>query len=743
MKGNLFHNHPARPISALTGYNPSTGEWNDSLTGDFLWSNVNFGEAVTETMTPLAWSVLQFTLKDWNFLADYPNTGNIGYNPYINISVMASLYKASGRNQKELLKNLESTLYMQLPEDMELPLISLTAREVLSGFKNFIYVQVKQREGLKHLPTYLATNANWFQQTRTKLEAVQSRAELAELWRTEIAPHVKQGVWTVLGSVAHSAEYTMALKRKLTALIGAEDAALLIANGRDQADLLPSLGPVAGLAQLSRGEVKREAFLEKYGHRGPHEFEISKPRPVEDPFWLDQQVAQFTASPVEVEALFDNQRGMAEAAWKRFLKQYPRKAKSTQHRLSESRRRAYLREEARSEYVRDRWMVRLFALRAGELAGLQEDVFFLTLDEVLAVLRGGESAIGFIATRKETYQRYKALPPLPSIICGRFHPLEWAADPNRRSDVFDAHLPQASKKPTFAPFVLIGSPGSAGRVEGRVRILVNPADGMNLQEGEILVTRQTDISWTTLFPRAAAVITDIGAPLSHAAIVARELGIPAVVGCGDATMRLKTGNRVRVDGGKGTVEILTAEDLSFHIRYAVAVDNTLLAKLGSQTFTDSFGPDNTPENMHAYLAASFSPEKQARELADAASRFLIIEQGQEVVGYAHLNFGPAPAAVIARKPMEIVRFYASKEWIGKGVGAQLMKACLREAESAGCDIAWLDVWEHNPRAIAFYRKWGFEQVGAQVFQLGKDMQNDWLMSKAISSNTLDATNEHD
>jgi phosphoenolpyruvate synthase/pyruvate phosphate dikinase len=70
------------------------------------------------------------------------------------------------------------------------------------------------------------------------------------------------------------------------------------------------------------------------------------------------------------------------------------------------------------------------------------------------------------------------------------------------------------------------------------------------------VATQTNIGWTPLFPRAAAVVTDIGAPLSHAAIVARELGIPAVVGCSDATMRLKTGDKVRVDGSNGTVEIL-------------------------------------------------------------------------------------------------------------------------------------------------------------------------------------------
>jgi pyruvate,water dikinase len=89
-----------------------------------------------------------------------------------------------------------------------------------------------------------------------------------------------------------------------------------------------------------------------------------------------------------------------------------------------------------------------------------------------------------------------------------------------------------------------------------VRRLDRPEGGDQLEPGEILVTKQTNIGWTLFFPRAGAVVTDVGAPLSHAAIVARELGIPAVVNCGDATTRLKTGDRVRVDGTTGAVEIL-------------------------------------------------------------------------------------------------------------------------------------------------------------------------------------------
>src|SRR5262249_9574402 len=102
-----------------------------------------------------------------------------------------------------------------------------------------------------------------------------------------------------------------------------------------------------------------------------------------------------------------------------------------------------------------------------------------------------------------------------------------------------------------------GFPGAPGTVEGRARVLDRPERGGELQPGEVLVTTVTNIGWTPIFPRAAAIVTDVGAPLSHAAIVARELGIPAVVGTGTATMPLQTGDLVRGDGTQGTVGRLT------------------------------------------------------------------------------------------------------------------------------------------------------------------------------------------
>ena len=168
------------------------------------------------------------------------------------------------------------------------------------------------------------------------------------------------------------------------------------------------------------------------------------------------------------------------------------------------------------------------------------------------------------------------------------------------------------------------------------------------------------------------------------------------------------------------------------IRYATAADNALLAEIGARAFADTFGPDNTAEDMAAYLAESFSPAKQAGELADPSGLFLIAEAAGETAGYARLKEGAPPGIASGRRPIEIVRFYALKDWIGRGVGAALMARCLAEAERRGCDAIWLDVWERNPRAIEFYRRWGFAEVGTQVFVLGDDRQTDILMQRRVS-----------
>jgi phosphohistidine swiveling domain-containing protein len=296
-------------------------------------------------------------------------------------------------------------------------------------------------------------------------------------------------------------------------------------------------------------------------HRGALEVEVSVPRPAEDPGWLDRQLATFARSPADVEAMLAAQRAASDAAWSRLQQRHPRKARSVRRRIKKAAEAARTREAARSESTRVIWVVREWALHVGDLTGLGDGIFFLTIDELLDLLAGRGGPAATIPARQHTYERYKALPSYPLLIRGRFDPFQWAADPDRRSDAFDSHglLPTLVLNPP-SENVIMGMPGSAGQVEGWVRRLDDPEQGERLQAGEVLVASQTNIGWTLFFPRAAAIVTDVGASLSHAAIVARELGIPAVVNCGDAMLRLRTGDRVRVDGTQGTVEILSKDD---------------------------------------------------------------------------------------------------------------------------------------------------------------------------------------
>jgi pyruvate,water dikinase len=322
-----------------------------------------------------------------------------------------------------------------------------------------------------------------------------------------------------------------------------------------ESELLASLGPVVGVSRLVRGEMTRQEYLAEYGHRGPYETEFAAPRPAEDPAWLDEQIAQLGGSSVDAGDLLARQEVEFAAAWRRFENRHPAEVAAMRTRLDLAAEVIRVREATRSELARQVWAGRAWALRAAELVGLGDDLFFLLFAEVVDLLAGKDVALDTLPARKTTHQRYQALPPYPQAISGQFDPFAWAADPNRRTDLFDSHVPVDSIETRSAEAHIVkGIPGSGGRAEGRVRRIDRPEEGDQLQQNEILVTSQTNIGWTLFFPRLAAVVTDVGAPLSHAAIVARELGIPAVVGCGDATARLRTGDLVRVDGDKGIVE---------------------------------------------------------------------------------------------------------------------------------------------------------------------------------------------
>jgi GNAT superfamily N-acetyltransferase len=174
-------------------------------------------------------------------------------------------------------------------------------------------------------------------------------------------------------------------------------------------------------------------------------------------------------------------------------------------------------------------------------------------------------------------------------------------------------------------------------------------------------------------------------------------------------------------------------DKKINMRFGTPADNVLLAELGRRTFSDTFAKHNTPENTALYLAASFGPEIQAAKLADPNTFFIIAEIEGTPVGYAQLNLGARLPEVSGERTLEIERIYSDAAHIGKGVGAALMAASIDFAAEKGCDTIWLGVWEHNPRAIAFYTKWGFKTMGSHVFMLGEDVQNDFIMQRAVQA----------
>jgi pyruvate,water dikinase len=540
----------ARPISSLREFNPLTGELNSSLTGDFLWSNGNAAEIQPEVMTLLTWSVGKLWGEGYGrWWSRIPMSGNIGGRNYFNISIqVAPFAKLPGAGLKGAMHYVGSW-WGHIPEGITVPLAPFTLGEVFFKVFPMFFESMQRHAGYrKQIPDFVNKTPDRCREMRQRIRKIDDCGVLAAVWRKELKPYFCFG--TAMASAANT-NLQLALQTELAKLVGEADANALLSN-LGGGDYLVSLGPVVNLVKVARGEMSREAYLEQYGHRGPHEFELARPQPFDDPAWLDQQLALLAKSPIDVEARLERQRANYKAAWGRFCARYPQKVKKMQGQLAEVSRLTRQREAARSEITRVMGVIRQFALRAGELTGLGEEVFYLTIDELLAVLGGDESTCCYIPARKETYARYCALPPYPPIISGRFDPFQWAADPERRGDVYDAHV----TLPLPDSNVISGFAGAAGVVEGVVRRIDRAEDSHLLQSGEILVTMTTNVGWTPIFPRAAAVVTDVGAPLSHAAIVARELGIPAVVGCNDATMRLKTGDRVRVDGGKGRVEIL-------------------------------------------------------------------------------------------------------------------------------------------------------------------------------------------
>lgn len=165
-----------------------------------------------------------------------------------------------------------------------------------------------------------------------------------------------------------------------------------------------------------------------------------------------------------------------------------------------------------------------------------EEIFWLSLQEIKEVIETQRLDRNVISMRQEKFQHDQKLTP-PRAITGEGEII--TAKPG-------AHVP---------PGALAGSPVSAGTVEGRARVVLKLEEA-KMDKGDILVAPYTDPAWTPLFPLAAGLVTEVGGLMTHGAVVAREYGIPAVVGVDNATRRIQDGQKIRVDGTQGFVEIL-------------------------------------------------------------------------------------------------------------------------------------------------------------------------------------------
>ncbi|TCR26682.1 rifamycin-inactivating phosphotransferase [Streptomyces sp. BK205] len=295
-----------------------------------------------------------------------------------------------------------------------------------------------------------------------------------------------------------------------------------------------------------------EAYLDRYGMRCVGEIDITRPRWRERPTTLVPVILDNVRNfgPGAARRRFEEGRLKAERKEQEVLSRLrtlpdgERKAEETKRMIDRVRTFIGYREYPKYNII-SRYFVYKQALtaeaerlvRAGVLAE-RDDCFYLTLEEFEAAVRSNEVDHRLVEERKETFRTYQALTP-PRVLTSDGEAVSGAY---RRDDVPDGSL--------------AGLAVSAGTVEGRARVVLDMADA-DLEAGDILVTSFTDPSWSPLFVGIAGLVTEVGGLMTHGAVVAREYGLPAVVGVEGATRLIRDGQRIRVHGTDGYVEILS------------------------------------------------------------------------------------------------------------------------------------------------------------------------------------------
>jgi pyruvate,water dikinase len=313
-------------------------------------------------------------------------------------------------------------------------------------------------------------------------------------------------------------------------------------------------GFLGKLPRLAGGREARDAiraWLDKYGMRCVGEIDITRPRWSERPTTLLPMILSNIKNFEPGAARLRFEQGRQEA-WKkeqellerlRVLPDGEQKAEEVKRKIDRVRTFIGYREYPKYGMISRYFVYKQALLEEAErlvqahLLGEKEDIFFLTLQEFHDVVRTNQVDEQLIRQRRDAFRSYQALTP-PRVLTSDG---EAVAGSYRRED-----LP---------PGVLVGLPVSAGTVEGRARVILDMAEA-DLKPGDILVTAHTDPSWTPLFVTIKGLVTEVGGLMTHGAVIAREYGVVAVVGVEHATGLIRDGQRIRVHGTDGYVEIL-------------------------------------------------------------------------------------------------------------------------------------------------------------------------------------------
>ncbi len=311
------------------------------------------------------------------------------------------------------------------------------------------------------------------------------------------------------------------------------------------------------LAKLEGGPAVSRAlreFLKKYGMRCSGEIDITRPRWNEKPTALIPMIVSniHHSTPGSGNSKFEQGRLEAERKERDIinrLEQLPggkQKARKAQRMISLLRNCIGYREYPKYILIQRYWVYKQALLK--EAAKLveqgtlreQEDCYYLSFDEFRETVRTKRLDLQLIRQRQADYEIYEKLTP-PRVLTSEGENVAGEYNP--------ANIPEGA---------LPGIPVSAGVIEGRARVIVRVEEA-RIEEGDILVTKFTDPSWTPLFVSIKGLVTEVGGMMTHGAVIAREYGLPAVVGVDNATQRIKDGERIRINGTEGYVEVLRPE----------------------------------------------------------------------------------------------------------------------------------------------------------------------------------------